>query len=336
MELTPRNTDFCALYVGLSEMELVELGKLVSSFREHFDHKLVVMDMSKASHEAVRKGERLWQQDLCYSYDIEPTLSPEASEGFFLDNQDVVIRQQSSRYEMRAHRMNRAIYECLHKPFALFLDSDIWFRNGRFFSEATELLRNCPDKQFGAMAHITAAMPFRPMELIYGSRRFSFWNVLAKTLYRMHNWVLDHKFSKLKGFGRLANHDPTGRRKKAMFPRPDPAFLLINRQAFVERNILFRLLYLNIEDLTTSRPTEYRVLGDEGAAVFFELATHKLRAVNFDYSTWACHEGGSWQAMRKKQANWFYIGGAEGTDPDFWQDKSLPSDQIYQPRPERK
>lgn len=334
MRLDSTNTDFIAFFVGLSQLELDELERLVVSFKAHFDQKLIVMDMTEASHAAVRGGEVLWQQDRAFTYDIVPTLDPGAVDAFFEKYADVLVREESALYEPRSLRTNRAVYECSDKPFCVLLDSDIEFANDRFFAEASQMLADIEAERFGVLGHFISAHEFGIDKKIYGSRRDSFYNTMMRLLHGAQKWLMESKLKKLKGVARQGNVDDLGLRKRGMFPRLDPAFLVLNRERFVNLGMLFNILYLDVDDHKNDPPFEWRILGDEGAGIVYQLALHRLMVVNVDYERWALHKGGSWQAMSKKLCNWFYIGREmRGTHRDFWREHVMPD--AYQYRVER-
>ncbi len=333
MKLDKSNTDFLAFFVGLSKLELDELERLVTSFAAHFDQKLIVMDMTHASHKAVAEDGVLWQQDRAFTYDIVPTLPPEDVDVFFEKHADLVVRQQSGRYETRCHRTNRAVYECSDKPFCALLDSDIEFSNDRFFEDASRMTASINAQDFGVLGRFISAYKFGVEQRIYGSRNTQTYNTLMEWCGKLQDWLMERKLQRLKGVARQGNVDELGLRKRGMFPRLDPAFLVINRKRFTELGIMFNMLYLDVDDYTHEPPYDWRILGDEGAGIVYQLAVHKLMAINVDYGLWAKHKGGSWQAMQKKLSNWFYIGREmQGTDRTFWDTHKLPDDMIYRPQ----
>jgi hypothetical protein len=331
MKLNIDNTDFVSFFVGLSHKELDELELLVKSFKKNFDHKMIVMDMAKASLELVAKGNIMWQQDRAYTYDIEPTLTLKEVNEFFSRYKDVIIREESEFYETRSYRTNRVMYEVATKDNILLLDSDIEFLNGEFLNGVNKLLENIEDNEFGMLGNYISAYEFGVDSKIYSSRKFNIFNILLKASDALRNFVTRNKFKLARGIVRSANYDSKQERQKGMFPRIDPAFLLLNRKKFTELKIKFNLLYLDVLDYSNANKyQEWRILGDESAGLVFEMAKNQLITINVNYTNWALHKGGSWQALKKKNANWFYLGrDLECSDREFWKKNKIPKNMIY-------
>jgi len=329
VELSKENTDFVTFYVGVAESELRELDALIQSFLDHYDHQLIVMDMSKAAIAAAGRGERLWQQPRAYSDGLKPNCTPEQTDQLFEKYpKDRIKRVEAEFYQPRSYRTNLTIYEVLTKPFALLLDSDIEFVNDRFFTGASRMLKNMSDDEFGAMSNIISPLPFGVDKGIFGSRRTDLTSQMLRLTEKLTKWLVQRR---LKASKHVANHDPEGVRRKGMIPRFDPAFLLINRKRMVEEKITFQIKYIDIDDYTETSRQEWRILGDEGA-ILYDFADRGMRIVNVDYERWAHHKNGSWQHIQSKNVNWYYIGrGYEGTDRAHWKKTPYPPEYVYDP-----
>jgi hypothetical protein len=96
----------------------------------------------------------------------------------------------------------------------------------------------------------------------------------------------------------------------------------------------FNLLYLDVLDHSnTDKYQEWRILGDESAGIVYEMAKNQLVTINVNYENWAVHKGGSWQALEKKNANWFYLGrDLACSDREYWQKNKIPKSMIYRPK----
>ena len=288
------------------------------------------MDMTRATHAEIEKGP-LWQQDRAYTTNVKPTLFIEEVDKFFDENSDILIRDESKKYEMRSHRTNRTIYEVAQKDYLLLLDSDIEFKNNKFFKEANDMLAHTPEERFGIMGNFSKALNFGVDKSIHLSRKKDPYKKLLDYCETAYDELMKDKLDQLTGFPRQANVDDEGIRQKGTFPRLDPAFLLINRKAFVEKEILFDITYLDIDDYSDSQQfKEWRILGDEGAGIIYQIAKNKLKAINVDYNQWAEHKCGAWQSVSKDNYNWFYLGrDYPQTDRDYWYDNEAPEELFY-------
>lgn len=332
--LNSENTDFISFFVGLSHKELEELEILVQSFERNFSHKLVVMDMTRASLELVSRKERMWQQDRAFTYEIEPTITIEQVDSFFEKHKNCLIRIESDVYEMRSHRTNRVMYEVSNKQYVLLLDSDIEFTNGRFFEEMSDMMARSGEERIGMAGNYISAYDFGVDTKIYGSRRFNIFDSMLKFSDYLKTFANHLKFKFSRGIANSANFDKSGQRKKGMFPRIDPAFLLMNREEFVKHDMRFNLLYLDALNFEEGGDmVEWRVLGDESAGIVYEMAKNQIATIGVNYERWALHKGGSWQALKKKNDNWFYIGrDLECSNREFWKSNKMPAKMVYKRR----
>lgn len=329
MKLETADVDFFVLFVGVARKELECLQDMVHSFLDHYDADLTVMDMSKATARAIADKQILWQQDRAYSYDMVPDITPDDVDDFFNTLPGRVIRHESERYETRCHRTNRLVYEVARKPYVVIVDSDTEFTSGTLIDYVNELCADIDVDRFGAMARIENAMAFNADEKTFGSRKDDPLSQAFHSVDQLQKQLHHARLSSYTGYARQAQIDELNIRQRGMFPRLEPCFLLINRENITRRRILFDMLYLDVID--DIQGCEWRILGDEGSSLLHDLARHRLKLVKCDLSKFLSHKLGSFQAIPKKNVNWFYIGrDIEGAEDDFWDRNEIPADQKYQ------
>lgn len=329
MQVTPENTDFVVFYVGIAQSELDELKRMMKTFRQFYSHDITILDMSKATFAAIEKGERLWQQERAFTEDLVPDITAEDTDAFFKDYEGQgVYRIEAEYYQPRGYRTNKAIYEYFSKPLLMMLDSDMEFKSGTFFEDASKYLENHDLETFGAMSEIIAPLPFAIDKPIYGGRRmdpFRFGLIFAD---KLKDFI---QASRQYLRGGVGNYDSQKERFKGSFPRLDPSFILLNREQFTKRQMTYRMIYFEVDDYTSGSYRDWRILGDEGA-IIYDLIQNNLRYVNVDFSRWVEHKMGSWQHIKKKNFNWFHIGRElEFAERSFWQENKIPEKYIYKP-----
>jgi len=330
MDIHSENTDVIALYAGLSEQELTTLEKLFQSFEAHFDTSLVILDGSKQAHRRVEKGEPLWSQDRNFAKtdDANLDITPEDSDDLFERYSSTVDRIETNVFPRKA-ALDRAFYEHLDGKFCLFTHSDVVWQNGTFFDDVSTLTEDIESEEFGAMGLITSMLPLGVDRPFYGSRGGGVVKALTVALDKVTKWLIRKR---LEGIGSNPwNRDSRGVRRKGQFPRLAPYLLLLNREAYVENGMRWNPLYLDVEDWTGESRTDWRIVGDSGASLLYQMAEHKLKIVNVDYTNWIEHEGGAWNPQLKR-INWYYIGrDYEGTEQEYWRNKDIPEELLYDP-----
>jgi len=330
MKVTQENTALIALYAGLSSREMSALEALINSVDKNFNSTLIVLDGSHDAHKRVQRDEPLWTQDRNFARteDVELSVSPEDSDQLFERYSDVVERVEECVFPREA-ALDRTFYERIDEDFCLLMHSDVVFKNGDFFADATRLTGDLNPDEFGAMGLTTSMLPLGVDRALYGRRGDTIVKRFIAKVDRIRNWLIRKRHEGIQG--QPKNYDEKGIRRKGQFPRITPYLILLNRKQYTANEMRWDPMYLDVDDYTMEPPTDWRIIGDSGASLLYQLAVNKLKLLNVDYTRWIEHEGGTWNPHLKR-LNWYYIGrDYEGSEPEFWDERSIPDELQYQP-----
>lgn len=328
MKIGFHNTDVVIMYAGLSSSELDALEQLFRSFDRHFDAELIVLDGSKRAHDFVEKGERLWSQDRNFAKTegVELDITPTDTDELFNRYGEFVDRIEMNVFPRKA-ALDQAFYEHLDNEFCLLMHSDVVFKNADIFDDVEEMTTEIDADEFGAMGLVTSMMPLGVDKPFYGSRGDTIFKKITAAFDRITKWLIRKRH---EGIGKNPwNKDKRGIRRKGLFPRLAPFFILLNRTQYVEHEMRWNPLYLDVEDWTGNSWTDWRIVGDSGASLLYQLAEHRLKVINADYENWVEHKGGTWNPQLQR-INWYYIGREyEGTSQEYWRDREIPKHLLY-------
>ena len=283
MFLSPDNTQFFTFFSGIKNRELVALRRLAASFRQYYDAPLYVMDQHRPIQELIAKGERIYYADRAYVDHISSDLDIEGLEAFFRDNAEFVRRVPVTRQFQHSAFINEALTNHRSLPYAVVMDSDVWFKNSRFFADMNVLVAPYSNDDLVAAGYLYQSMPFE----------------LPSTHGHNKRWM--HRLGEglVRRFG--------FRERRGKLPGLEPNFLWVNGDLFVLLNMRFQNLHLNIFDTVVYNGANYKLLGDNGPSLLYQAAIAGKTIINVNINRWREHEKGVGQSTDRGEhlLDWF-------------------------------
>lgn len=286
MHISPSNTQLFTLFSGVRNRELLALERLAASVRQYYDAPLYVMDQHRPMHELIARGERIFYTTSMYVEGVSSDLDLERLERFFDDNASFVHRIEVSQQYPHGPFINEVLLNRRSLPYAVIMDSDVWFKNDRFFSDLSKLMEPFNDHDLVGAGLLVESNPF---ELPSRYRRPA-----QHPLFNLGEWLV-RRFGAHKARGKL--------------PGLEPNFFWINGALFAELGMSFQNLQLNIFDTTIYGGKNYKLLGDNGPSVLFQASQAGKTIINVDMERWRGHEGNVGQATTSEErvVDWWFM-----------------------------
>ena len=208
-------------------------------------------------------------RSVCVLTILIPTSIKNGSKTFFHETTDTVRQQLVPEQHTHGQLINFALTEYGTKPYAVILDSDVWFKNSDLMPDLAKLADEHDANDLAAIGHLVQGYPFKLPSTHYNTTR-------KRWLHRLGEFLVE-------SCGGLYNQP------RAKLPRFDPALLWVNRELFVRCKMSFKNTHLDVNDTTTGTRRHYKVLGDNGSSFFFQCAYHDKIVVNVDIRRWCVH-----------------------------------------------
>ena len=298
MEITENNTQFFTFFAGIKNSELVSLEELAQSFRRYYRSPLWVMDQHKPIQRMVDAGERIFFDDTAYLEHVSSDLDQARLERFFESNSDFVQRIQVPRQFPHEAMINETLNNHRSLPYAVIMDSDIWFKNGDFLGDLNELVQGYSEDEVFAAGLLIQSVPFDlPSDYAREGEKH--------VLHKLGDWLIKQYGFRL-GRGKL--------------PGLEPNFFWINGSMFTRLNMSYRNMRLNILDATVYRNSVYKVLGDNGPSVLLQAAMEGKTMVNIDINKYRVHEKAQATSVDvtagERSVDWFLTDAIEWPPPE--------------------
>lgn len=286
MHLSPDNTQLFTLFSGVKNAELLSLERLAASVHRYYDAPLYVMDQHRPMHKLIASGERIFYTTSMYVEGVSSDLDFDRLERFFQDNADFVHRIEVPEQFPHGPFINEALLNHRLLPYAVIMDSDVWFKNDRFFSDMNELVEPFAEDDLVAVGRLVQGKSFE--------------------LPISHDQRYEHPLAGLGAWliRRFGTHQRRGK-----LPGLEPNFFWINGALFAQLNMSFQNLQLNIFDTTIYGGQNYKLLGDNGPSVLFQASLAGKSIINVDIERWrghAAHHVGQRTDPGERAVDWWF------------------------------
>lgn len=293
MWISADNTQFFTFFAGIKNSELIALETLATSFRSHYDAPLWVMDQHEPIQKMVENRERIFITNTSYIENVSTDLDLARLESFFSQNSDFVRRIEVSRQYSHGPFINEALNKYRTLPYAVIMDSDVWFKNSDFLPDLNKLIQGYSDDEIFAAGYLIQGVPF---DLPSGYQLDGQKHVLHK----LGEWLIRHYGFQLS---------------RGKLPGWEPNFFWINGEMFTSLNMSFKNLHLYILDTTSDQHAPYKLLGDNGPSVLFQAAFEGKTIIHIDIRKYREHAKAQATSVdsnrRERSVDWFLSGATE-------------------------
>jgi hypothetical protein len=303
--------EFFTFFLGLHEHELNYLEALTNSFPYYDNYKINVIDKSVAVKDLIdqsKPGTKIYFTAREYVVDPTYELSRLKADQFFEKYKNKLNRIIMPSYSFHGEGVTDAIKNYAKSKYVIIMDSDIEFLNGKYLPDLHNYISRYSDAdELAAIGTI-----YQESAFYLPLRRFllpDFYNLFIDN-HKSLSW--SRVFSVFKNALKRQFID-NGRDqyfdRRSKLPRFHPLLLMVNRDVFIECNMYFKNIYLEVLDVRHGIETKHRVMGDSGSSFFFQCVANNKKVINHHYEDYVLHErSGSFPRhlkVKKIEWNWF-------------------------------
>lgn len=310
MSFKNKDFQFYTFFLGLKQRELISLERLFKSFPYFRTHKINVIDQSQAVNAYLQSGASKFYLSW-RSYQVRPAcdLDYERYEQLFSKYSDVANRIVEPELLFHGQSIDKVLRQYADARYVIVMDSDIEFKSSTYF---TDVLKLCNRYNYNELAAIGTLYQRQPFHLAYPSTLDNFQHCRRPSSWRRRYWKYLHNYVKNN---RSTGYVERGRGVNlGRFPRLHPALLVINREIFINYEMSFRNLYLDVLDIRQGQESEHRIFGDNGSSFLYQCAIAGKRIINVNLDDYIVHRHGT-AAADTNIVRWNWFNASLSDDP---------------------
>lgn len=311
MSFTANDFEFYTSFFGLKQIELTSLRQLFQSFPNFDTHKINVLDQSQAVKKLLKSGSRKFYHTW-RSYVIEPDrdLDDTECEQLFNEYADVINRIVEPERLFHGQAIDKIMNQYASLPFVVIMDTDIVFTTDKYLPDIISL---CNRYSYNELAAIGSVIQKRPFHLTL-SPEVSPWFYFKFYPYQSEHipWrdmLKTAAVNLLKKPSKAKKIDFLGR-----FPEFYTVLAVINRKIFIQNQMTFRNMYLDVLDIKEGHETKHKILGDNGASFLYQCALAGKKIITIDFNKYIIHKRGT-SVSDKKAKGWSWFNEEFSDDP---------------------
>lgn len=312
MAIGAEDFEFCTFFLGLKQKELACLEELLQSFPHYDTHKINIVDQSQAVRAELESGSVKFYYEW-RNYEIEPerTLDYTECEQLFSQYAHVVNRIVEPKKLFHGQAIDKVMNHYSHSPFVVIMDSDIVFTSDRYLPDMMSLCNRYSYDELAAIGMLYQKTPFRLT--LSPEVDNSFYQIFLTAQYRH----IPLKYVMMTAAKHLLKRAVKAKRVNSLsrFPRLHPALLLINRQIFIDYEMTFRNLYLDVLDILERYETKHRIFGDNGSSFLYQCSLAGKRIISIDLEEYVSHRSRVAISDKKAKGGWNWSSAPSGDDP---------------------